>query len=111
MYDLRQLRNLKASKPGRIAELIESTHYGKFGSAHNIVANEDTCFVYSVGSRTCDSELHMIDVSDPLNPKFADCFGHFGEDEYVHDAECVIYNGLAGHKSRRYKIHAYHIAL
>ena len=71
VYDLRQLRNLKASKPGRIAELSESTHYGEFGSAHNIVANEETGFIYSVGSCTCDSGLHMVDVNDPLNPKFA----------------------------------------
>ena len=71
LYDLRHLRNLKASKPGRIAGLSESTHYGEFGSAHNIVANEDTGFMYSVGNRTCDSGLHMVDVNDPLNPKFA----------------------------------------
>ena len=109
VYDLRQLRNLKASKPGSIAELSESTHYGEFGSAHNIVANEDTSFMYSVGSRTCDSGLHMVNVNDPLNPKLAGGFGHFGEDEYVHDAECVIYNGPAGYKGRRYKIHACHI--
>ena len=70
-YDLRQLRNLKVSKPGRIAELSESAHYGEFGSAHNIVANEDTGFMYSVGSRTCDSGSHMVDVDDPLNPKLA----------------------------------------
>ena len=71
VYNLRQLRNLKASKPGSIAELSESAHYGEFGSAHNIVANEDTGFMYSVGSHTCDSGLHMVDVNDPPNPKFA----------------------------------------
>ena len=70
VYNLRQLRNLKAPKPGSIAELSESAHYGEFGSAHNIVANEDTSFMYSVGSRTCDSGLHMVDVNDPLNSKF-----------------------------------------
>ena len=32
----------------------------------------------------------MIDVSEPLLPKFAGCYG---EDGYVHDAECVIYHG------------------
>ena len=90
VFDLRKLRDLKASKPGSVPELSETAHYGEFGSAHNIVANEDTGFMYSVGSRTCDSGLHMVDVNDPINPEFAGCFG---QDGYVHDAQCVIYNG------------------
>ena len=32
----------------------------------------------------------MVDVSDPLNPTFAGCFG---DDGYVHDAQCTIYTG------------------
>lgn len=46
--------------------------------------------MYSVGSRTCTSGLHIVDVKDPLNPQFAGCFG---QDGYVHDAQCVIYKG------------------
>ncbi len=46
--------------------------------------------MYSVGSRTCTSGLHVVDVRDPLNPKFVGCFG---QDGYVHDAQCVIYKG------------------
>lgn len=88
VYDLRQLRDLKPSDP--VQELTETAHYGEFGSAHNIVSNEATGYMYSVGSRTCTSGLHMVDVNDPTNPKFAGCFG---EDGYVHDAQCVIYNG------------------
>ena len=34
--------------------------------------------------------LHAINVSDPLNPTFAGCFGGDG---YVHDAQCTIYTG------------------
>lgn len=34
--------------------------------------------------------LHAVDVSDPLKPKFAGCFGGDG---YVHDAQCLIYRG------------------
>ena len=34
--------------------------------------------------------LHAVDVSDPLNPTFAGCFGGDG---YVHDAQCTIYTG------------------
>ena len=32
----------------------------------------------------------MVDVSDPLNPTFSGCFGNDG---YVHDTECIDYNG------------------
>lgn len=90
VYDLTQLRDLKPSRSGAVNQLSETAHYGEFGSAHNIVGNEDTGFMYSVGSRTCDSGLHMVDVNDPVDPKFAGCFG---QDGYVHDAQCIIYNG------------------
>ena len=32
----------------------------------------------------------MVDVSEPLNPKFTGCYA---EDGYTHDAECVLYDG------------------
>ena len=79
VYDLRQLRNLKASKPGDIVELGDSAHYGEFGSAHNIVANEDTGFMYSVGSCTCDkAPTHTFIALYGLlrispNPTLLDC--------------------------------------
>jgi len=88
VYDLTQLRNLEPSQ--HVQELKETTFYGEFGSAHNIIANEETGFMYSVGSKTCNSGLHMVDVRDPTNPQFAGCYG---DDGYVHDAQCVIYNG------------------
>lgn len=89
MYDLIQLRHLTPRKSG-INILEESAYYDEFGSSHNIVLNEETGFVYSVGSRTCTSGLHVVNVRDPLNPNFAGCFG---QDGYVHDAQCVIYKG------------------
>jgi choice-of-anchor B domain-containing protein len=67
-----------------------------FGRSHNIVANEETNFIYVVGGRqtgypdTCGGGLLVIDVSDPLNPTFVTCFGGDG---YVHDAHCVVYHG------------------
>lgn len=64
--------------------------YKEVGSSHNIVINEDTGYMYIVGSKTCDAGLHIVDVRDPANPQFVGCFA---DDGYVHDAECVIYNG------------------
>jgi len=64
------------------------------GYNHNIVVNEDNPnFVYVVGmdrQGICPGGLHVIDVSDPINPTIAGCFG---DDGYVHDAQCVSYNG------------------
>lgn len=61
------------------------------GNTHNIVANSDSQYIYLVGgSNGCRGGLHVVDVEDPLNPKFEACFG---EDGYVHDAHCVYYNG------------------
>ena len=34
--------------------------------------------------------LHVVNVNDPRNPQFAGCFG---DDGYVHDAQCVNYHG------------------
>jgi choice-of-anchor B domain-containing protein len=69
--------------------------------AHNIVTNSDTNMIYLVGGSrfvarrnryvsVCSGGLYMIDVSDPLQPKYVGCYGG---DKYVHDAECVIYKG------------------
>ena len=67
--------------------------YRRFGSAHNIVINEDTGYAYAVGARggtRCAGGLHMIDIEDPLAPTFAGCFS---ADGYTHDAQCVTYHG------------------
>ena len=52
--------------------------------------NEDTGFAYIVGSDECAGGLHMVDISDPVNPTFAGCFGDHG---YTHDTQCVTYAG------------------
>lgn len=85
VYDLTNLRGLS---PG--STITATNHYGEMGNTHNIVANEDTGFLYAVGTSTCRGGLHMIDVNDPRNPKYAGCFS---DDGYTHDAQCVVYNG------------------
>jgi len=87
VYDLTQLRGLPCTG---IRDLAETAFYSEFGSSHNIAINEETGFAYSVGSRTCNAGLHIVDIRDPKNPTFAGCFG---DDGYVHDTQCVIYRG------------------
>jgi choice-of-anchor B domain-containing protein len=91
VFDLERLRSMTS-----FAFVEADTLYSEFGNAHNIVANEETKFLYVVGATqssypgSCSGGLHVIDVSDRLNPKFAGCFP---DDGYVHDAQCIIYHG------------------
>jgi len=81
------LRGLTCSKD----RVLRSTvHYAEFGSAHNLVINEESGYAYSVGSQTCRSGLHIVNIRNPVQPEFVGCYG---DDGYVHDAQCVNYNG------------------
>jgi choice-of-anchor B domain-containing protein len=99
IFDLTQLR-------GRTDPTIftSTASYDEFSYAHNIHINEATETAYVVGSNTCgngeeNGGLHMVDLSDPVNPTFAGCAvvddaGNQPEsNNYVHDVECVVYDG------------------
>ena len=98
IFDLTKLRGLADGIPATITvfdattDAIEytGTEDEPIDTAHNIVTNEDTGFAYAVGAGSCAGGLHMIDMTDPLNPTFAGCFD---EDGYTHDAQCVVYHG------------------
>lgn len=49
--------------------------------------------IYAVGttrSLPCAGGLYMVDVRNPSRPTSPGCAG---QDGYVHDAQCVFYNG------------------
>ncbi|RMF60909.1 MAG: choice-of-anchor B family protein, partial [Bacteroidetes bacterium] len=94
VFDLTRLLNVE--NPPVI--FTEDAHYDAFGSAHNIVINEDTGFAYAVGlssgGTTCGGGFHAIDIRDPLQPTFAGCFADYNTRRgYTHDAQCVVYHG------------------
>ena len=94
VFDLSQLLNV----PNPPFTFGENAHYDAFGSAHNIVINEETGFAYAVGlssgGTTCGGGFHIIDVRDPLDPQFAGCFSDRQTRRgYTHDAQCVVYHG------------------
>ncbi|PWW72324.1 hypothetical protein C7212DRAFT_302097 [Tuber magnatum] len=64
------------------------------GRSHNVVIAEASDHVIAVGAQprndTCASGLIFIDVSDPSKPKKTGCASGDG---YVHDAQCLIYQG------------------
>ncbi|MGH7574029.1 MAG: choice-of-anchor B family protein, partial [Longimicrobiales bacterium] len=97
VFDLRQLRDVSDAP----VTFEETAHYDRIHSAHNIVMNEETGFAYVVGANmggeTCGGGLHMIDVREPANPKFAGCFSDTrtgnARTGYSHDAQCITYRG------------------
>jgi choice-of-anchor B domain-containing protein len=96
VFDLTQLRGAGPS-PATFRPTAEYIGPGlganggfSLGNAHNLAIDEETGFAYAVGSNTCNSGLHMIDIRDPRRPRFAGCFGETG---YTHDTQCVVYRG------------------
>jgi choice-of-anchor B domain-containing protein len=96
VFDLTRLRNVTSPQT-----FTMDAHYTRIHSAHNIVINEESGFAYSVGSssggETCGGGLHMVDIREPKNPKFAGCFADAqtgnASTGYSHDAQCVMYKG------------------
>jgi choice-of-anchor B domain-containing protein len=86
VFDLSRLRNV--SNPPET--FTEDAHYNGFGSAHNIVINEDSGYAYGVGTSTFNGGAHFVNIQNPLNPIAA---GGFGAGLYTHDAQILTYNG------------------
>ncbi|MEM1096442.1 MAG: choice-of-anchor B family protein [Bacteroidota bacterium] len=94
IFDLGQLRDVDPSDMPKTFE--QTAHYDGVHSTHNIVINEESGFAYAVGNRaggeTCGGQLHMVDIREPANPKFAGCFTHPNAGG-THDSQCVTYRG------------------
>ncbi|MFP5322062.1 MAG: choice-of-anchor B family protein [Acidimicrobiia bacterium] len=108
VFDLTQLRGVTEAE-----ELVPTARYDGVMSAHNVAINEDTGFAYIVGGNAalvapdqCLSGLHMVDINEPASPRFAGCYPLDGGPgtaartaglpvgaAYVHDTQCVIYDG------------------
>ena len=64
------------------------------GRTHNVVVNEAKSYAVAVGAQprnsACAAGLIFIDLTNPANPTSPGCAA---QDGYVHDAQCVVYNG------------------
>jgi choice-of-anchor B domain-containing protein len=96
VFDLNRLRGVT-----RPQTFTVDAHYTRVHSVHDIVSDTANGYMYLTGSNgggeMCGGGLHMVDVRDPLHPKFAGCFsdpqtGRQGTG-YTHDAQCVVYHG------------------
>ncbi|MEO6061299.1 MAG: choice-of-anchor B family protein, partial [Thermoflexales bacterium] len=86
IFDLTRLRTV-VSPP---VTFTESAHYPGFSNGHNVAANPTTGYAYAVGTSICGAGIHFINMANPLAPASAGCFS---SDGYVHDLQCVIYQG------------------
>jgi len=96
VFDLARLRAVTDTP----AVFAPDTTYHRMYSAHNVVADTSTGFLYIVGANsggeTCGGGLHMVDARSPLRPTFAGCYNdRSGANSrgYTHDAQCVTYRG------------------
>lgn len=113
VFDLTRLRGLAADAA---RDFAPDFVYAGFGSAHNLVLNEETGFAYAVGSRVAATSpgpgcevpgFHAVSLANPLRPAFAGCFSDVALETgprtpgYTHDAQCVVYRGPdAAHAGR-----------
>jgi len=86
VFDLTRLRTV-TSPP---VTFSEDAHFDGFGSAHNIVINEDTGYAYPVGANQFNGGPIFINIQNPLNPVEE---GGYGMDSYSHDAQIITYCG------------------
>ncbi|HEX6982949.1 MAG TPA: choice-of-anchor B family protein [Balneolaceae bacterium] len=93
VFDLTRLRDV--SNPP--VTFTEDVLYNEVDGTHNIAINTETGFAYLVGSNTYGGGLHIVDISNPLQPQFAgfhsDTTVGLDSTGYVHDTQCVIYQG------------------
>ncbi len=87
IFNLNNLRGL-VNIP---VEFTADKVFTSFGSAHNIVINEDTGYAYPVGtsrSATYKGGPLFININNPFKP-----VDEGGFEDYAHDAQAVTYNG------------------
>ena len=88
VFDLTRLRNVEITP----IEFEADVHFTEFGSAHNIVIDEDSGYAYVVGTRAnqYNGGPLFINIENPTNPIFE---GGYGEGGYSHDAQVLSYDG------------------
>lgn len=86
VFDLRRLRGLAEDAARTFSADARRTDFGR---THNVVVDEAAGRVIAVGG-ACGAGLQTYTLEDPLAPAFAGCSGDTG---YLHDAQCLVYDG------------------
>jgi choice-of-anchor B domain-containing protein len=91
IFDLTRLRDVRDVP----ATLTPDATFNGFGSAHNVIVNEESGFAYAVTGE-CGGGLYMVDLAEPLHPVGAGCYTNQGStplESSTHDSQCVDYVG------------------
>jgi choice-of-anchor B domain-containing protein len=86
VFDLTRLRNV-VNPP---ETFTSDNHFAGFGSAHNIVINEQSGYAYAVGANTFNGGPHFINILNPTSPIDE---GGYSLAQYSHDAQVITYDG------------------
>ncbi len=86
VFDLTRLRNV--ANPPEVFTV--DAHFTDFGSAHNIVINENSGYAYPVGANLGAGGPLFVNIQSPTNPISE---GVFSQGGYSHDAQVVTYTG------------------
>jgi choice-of-anchor B domain-containing protein len=86
VFDLTQLDGV-TSPPVVFAE---TAHYDGFSNSHTVNVDPVSGYVYAYGTNTYSGGLHIVDVSNPLNPTLA---GGYDGSGYTHDGFAWTYDG------------------
>lgn len=86
LFDLTRLRNV--TNPPET--FTSDNRFTGFGSAHNIVINEDSGYAYAVGATTYGGGPHFINIQNTSSPIDE---GGYSAAQYSHDAQVINYNG------------------
>ncbi|MGY0236314.1 choice-of-anchor B family protein [Longispora urticae] len=85
VFDLTRLRTVTTPQT-----FTADARYTGFGNSHTLAVNEETGFIYAVGTNTCSGGVHMVNVQNPKSPTNAGCVSNDG---YTHENQCVVYHG------------------
>jgi choice-of-anchor B domain-containing protein len=96
VFDLTRLRGVR----GTPVNFAPDTTYHEIHSAHNVVVDTTSGFLYVVGANsggeTCGGGLHIVDAREPRQLRFIGCYNdRAGANPrgYTHDAQCLVYRG------------------
>lgn len=109
VFDLARLRRANAATGAAPVTFEPDTTYRNVHSAHNVVADTSSGFLFIVGANgggeTCGGGLHMVDARHPTRLVFAGCYNDRAGSNprgYTHDAQCILYRGPdARHRGRQ----------
>ncbi|MET0387574.1 MAG: choice-of-anchor B family protein [Polyangiales bacterium] len=90
VFDMKELGTTASMEKLTPTATYRGTDEAPVSNAHNIVVNDATKTAFLVGARSCKGGLHMVDLTDPKQPKFVGCATN---SVYIHDAMCLNYAG------------------